>query len=768
MASENEQIANQFLTPGLAPIPKASENESIADEFLGLSQSEITQSVIQQTLRNDFDPENFAPSKLRISLARGDNLEEKRLRLKKVHPEGDVKVFERSLFFPDAPKGKTLLFRESPNSQWKQVEPPGIDLTDVAELIAPSAEAIAGETLAAVLTGGGSIPQTVARQAVGALAGEAVEQAGQSIRGTQAQSLGEIAFEPLKEGAASGIGGFAVSPLVALKNVATGRGALQVGEEGLETVGAAKSLGIDDLLTPGLVSDNPLVQISENQARSILPSVQRRYRDIAVAIDTALRAGAPEQTARKAMRQTVSNLENYGNQQVRKLSVGSTTSSKGGRALQEGIAEYDTVANRVVNDLYDVARKVEEPNFNFSPLTNTAHDLRAGSKGTIDPGIERLLRQAEAIEGPIQLSDGSILTVGEQLRNVRTGAYAKRFVKEGDVADQTTGQASDLYRALNDVLDNPTNANPTFVNAWRSASAAARDRFSTLEKLAVVKVARSQNPAELVDQFGKPRQVENLRVIRDTVDTSKWNQFTDSFRTDLLRKPEALTSKLDSFDQETLDVLIPRAEQSAWRKVATEFDRIAATGAGDLAERQVTNKRFMAKFIESASPRDSVTLIRAARAGDPGMLDSVRASIIDWAWDGVARKTKTSVKIERDILAGRIQRLKDAGLWNALTGDQKLLIRDADTVARAFKTLDDAGTSLRAASIGAGILKLRPGAIVGFLQSGIVSHFYLSPAGRQVLIGTGKPSSRGRFMRVLGGALTQISSVEDISQLEQE
>ncbi|KKK90645.1 hypothetical protein LCGC14_2720940, partial [marine sediment metagenome] len=217
--------------------------------------------VAAEVFRSNFDPDNFASSGIRISLSRGDNLQEKRLRIKKFFPDGDVRVMGKSLM--TGLKKDTLLFRESPQAQWKMVEPSGLDLTDIGELIAPSAESIALETGAALLTGGGSIPATVGRQALGAFAGEAIEQGIQSVRGVQAQSVGEILLEPTIEGVFSAGGGFVVSPFVATGNILGGRGALQIGEEGLETLKAAKRIdpGLADKLTPGLVTDNPALQL---------------------------------------------------------------------------------------------------------------------------------------------------------------------------------------------------------------------------------------------------------------------------------------------------------------------------------------------------------------------------------------------------------------------------------------------------------------------------------------------------------------------------
>ena len=447
-----------------------------------------------EVFQSNFDPDNFASTGIRLSLSRGDNIEEKRLRIKKFFPEGDVQVLkEESLIDLEE---DVLLFRESNQSQWKMVEPPGLDVTDVGEAIAPSAESIALETAAAFLTGGGSIPATVGRQALAAFAGEALEQGVQSVRGVQAQTVGEILLEPTIEGGFSALGGFAVSPFVAIGNIASGRGALQVGEEGLEVIKAAKRIdpGLGKKITPGLVTDNPALQLQERQSAALLPGLQKRYRELVKTLDSAIKGNVDQSAFSKITKRVSESFKNLSDTFIKRIGRKTLPASKGGKALQQGIEEYDLVARKITDGLYDSARKIEEPNFFLGALEGVSQDLRAGAKGTIDPEVEALLKQIDAIDGPIPLSDGGAVSIGDQLRNVRTGAFSTKNVSLGDVASQKTGQANDLFKSINQVLDNPTNPNPAFKAAWKKAAKAAKTRFDTLEQAAVIKVAKAQTP----------------------------------------------------------------------------------------------------------------------------------------------------------------------------------------------------------------------------------------------------------------------------------
>ena len=725
--------------------------------------------VAAETFQANFDPDNFGSTGLRLSLSRGDNLKEKRLRVQKFFPEGDVRVLGKSIV--TGLEEDQIFFRESPQSQWKFVEKPDTtDLTDIGELIAPSAESIAAEGAIALATSGGSIPATVGRQALGAFAGEAVEQGVQSLTGTQAQSAGEILLEPTIEGAFSAAGGFALSPLVAAKNIAGGRGALQIGDEGLEAIKAAKRIDpeLSDKLTPGLLTDNPALQLQERQSAALLPGLQRRYRELVKMLDSAVKGNVEPAAFANITKRVTQSFQTLSNAFVKRIGRKTTPASEGGKALQQGIEEYDLVARRLVDDLYTAARKIEEPEFDILPIQSLAENLRAGVKGTIDPEVDGLLKQIDAIEGPIQLPDGGVVSVGDQLRNVRTGAFSTKNIPPGEVASQKTGQANDLFKAINDALDNPTNPNPAFKAAWKKAASSARTRFETLDKAAVIKVAKSQNPAELVRQFAQPGQVGNLQTIRNTVDASRWKEFTDAFVADVFDDPAQAATKLKAFDQESLDVLLPRSEQGLLKNIGKELGRITDVGVEEVAERQIRNKNFIGEIVEQANPQRTRTIMRAANeTNNKAMRESIRAGVFDWAWDGIVKQGK-KLEINQPLLRTRIEQLRKSGMMQFLPAKDQLLLADAEVVSRAFRRVIDAGTSIQAAEAAKGIGRLESGAIRSFVQAGIISHFYLSSAGRRILIGSGLPNSRGAALRLLGGAIAQTSRTEDISELREQ
>lgn len=726
-----------------------------------------------ESLGSNFDSENFAPAGLRLSIARGDNLEEKRIRVKRKYPDGDIKVMQKSavLGFDE----DTLLWRESSQSQWKMIEPQGFEWADlgmdVAEALAPSAESIAVETGVAAATGGGSIPVTVGRQILGAMAGETIEQVGQYATDKQAQDIGDVGLEIGGEGLWSGIGGFAMSPLAATYNIIRGAGALRVGDEGIEVMRAANELdkkGIGEKLTPGLVTDNPAMQLQEKQSSALLPSFRRRYREMLSALDSAVRSSAPG-NASAAMGEVVKSLDDFSQHFLRQIKIRGTPVGEAGKSLQAGVKAYGEQSKIVVDDLYSAASKIGDPDFDLAPFMTLAGDLRAGAKGTYSKSLDGPITELENIKGPITLPSGKVLSVTDQIRNVRTQLWDLKQVNPGESPTQATGQANDLFKSLTDVLDSPKNADPNFLNAWKAASDAARLRLTTLGQSAVMMVAKSETPYKLAKSLVRPGEVDNILAIRNTVSDKYWTDFVDAAYGEILKDPSKAKGVFESFDKETLDALMPRNEQELFKRVTRELDRIYSVGVDEMARAQVTNRNFVDTLIRKSDPSDALTIMRAANnTNNKGMRESLRAAIVEWAWDGVVEPSKGGLRANEDVLKSRIKQLKKSQIWGILSPEEKRIISNARIVSRAFQSVADAGTSIQAAEAAKGIGRLKSSAIASFLQAGVVSRLYLSDMGRRMLIGNGLPNSNAAMLRVFGGALAQVSQPEDISGMLEE
>jgi hypothetical protein len=226
-----------------------------------------------------------------------------------------------------------------------------------------------------------------------------------------------------------------------------------------------------------------------------------------------------------------------------------------------------------------------------------------------------------------------------------------------------------------------------------------------------------------------------------------------------------------SSDPDTLNVLIPlQGEREAWAKVAKESKRITLVNAEDQALIKVGNEEFINGVLDTATPNTYLTVSRAINeTNDVALRDTWRSGVIRWAWNGVIQFKKNSIKVNRSLLHSRIEQLqrgKGNGFIRLLSKEQRELLNDADKVAAGLEQIADAGTSIRGMEIASNIPKeimtMHPGsATMGFIQSWGVEKLYLSKSGRYMLLGTGKKSSRGEYLRILGAAMTRVG--EDIN-----
>lgn len=736
----------------------------------------------EKILGSDFDAESFAPTDLRFDLSRGDTFEEKELRLKRRFGKGaELREISKSLLLggPDVP---TLVYRENPHEKFRMVNPKGFERGDVVEALGPSFEAIMGEgALAAAgkLLGSGkaSVAKVVLFQAFGAFLGEGAEQAIQSMNDVQLQGLVDQLKEASAEGGLSAAGGFIVSPLVGARNALTGRGILDIGDEGIASLQSAARLsdeiGEEIRLTPGGVGSQPIVARQEAQAATLVTAFRDRYTQIVKQLDAAVEKAKPVDVVHSGtVERTLTRLKEFGQQFVNRLGVRNVSKTAGGKALQQGRKEFDTVSHAVTNRLYQAAEDIAEPAFNLEPLGMVSAGLRAGAKGKLGSNIEVLLKDLEKISGPKTLPDGSVISVTQQLRNVRTSAFdaARNATAPGQIDSVVSGQATSLGVEITRVLDNPINPDPVFKRAYKTASDSSKYRHSVMDADAMIQVGKSQEPSGLL-QYARPGNSEALRLFKNAVDPQVYTRFQHAAQTELLSDFSNLSRRLDAFnaDRETLDLIIPPNQQSAWRSVAKEAERINAVGADKIALRQVGNKEFVRGIVDQGDPNTFFTIARAInQSNDVQLRNSMRSGIIDYAWDGAIKFEKNGLRINRGQVAKAIKELEKSNMLRFLNKGQRAMLEDVDKVAASLERIADAGVSIRAMEISSQLpgdiatLNFTGPAVRGFLQSYGVSKLYLSPLGERFLIGTGKKNSKGRFLRLLGASMTRVVLDEDL------
>ena len=299
------------------------------------------------------------------------------------------------------------------------------------------------------------------------------------------------------------------------------------------------------------------------------------------------------------------------------------------------------------------------------------------------------------------------------------------------------------------------NADPAFQQAYRAASQAAAQRFSNLERSAIIDAAKTETPAQLASRLRGKYQVDNLETLQQIIPERKFQQFKDAVFDDFLAAGENLPNMLKSLDEPTRKMLFDDAAFQALDEAGRTMHSMHRFGVGDILERQVENASVIRELVTAKDTRRTYNLMALA-SKNPALKDSIRAGIMD---DFVSQviHTNDGVNFVSDkAVQSHLDSLRESGLIRFLTPDDMRVIRNIDRVAPFARRTADVGASIQAAEQSAGLLKMRPSAYLALMQYMGVGRFLTSDFGRTVLIGRpgGAEWTQAKMARALTGALT--------------
>lgn len=734
----------------------------------------------------------------------GDTFEEQKLALARLRPDAEM---IQTFSFDD------VLYRNSPDEQFRKLDPGffetlGMAIQDAREFyktrpfgdpgrrvgreveadiadIAGDVPEILGETALLVLTRGRSairptrgVAGDLMALGVGGAVGEAAQQVGQTLGGTQLDTFEQQRMRATGAGIESIIGGTIGAAIGGGINVFRQRGISNVPREAVEAMRAqeriAAASGIEQkALLPSQVSDVPIIKLLGRQSQALVSRIGRYLTEQERRTTRAVRALVDPQARRQFITQTT-NAVNQASRDIMELAMQGAAITKprsfrdAGRALQDGIEKWWRATGRDVDLLYRTARSIEEPRFDASPAIAEAQKLVAGVQaptaaggavraGEIDP---QLFNTAERIA---QLDPGS--------QTVETLRAFRQEIQDLTVAGpmgarQGTAQAVGLRNALNDVLRDVQNNNPAFRNAWKAADDAASRRFKTREQAAIVDITRHQSPTVLARELAKPGRLDDLVIIRQALERKSpehWQRFTESFRADLIKEPGNITARLNAFDQPTLNVLMSREQQVVMRSAGRQIDRLTSTGVQAARRNQTEIRGFFNNVLDTRNTAgiDALFDIMQKRGGkDTPFGRSTRATIID---EAVKRSVVTEQGVDRidfNRLTSVLDDFENRGVLRFLKADEVGFLRDVQKV-QDFSRLgvSGAGTSIQAAEAAASARTLSGAAILTIVENMGVGWWVTSAPGRRVLIGAGRSQPLDmRMIRNIGAATANIVS----------
>lgn len=705
---------------------------------------------------------------VRARVAVGDTREERQAAFNQIYPFGELRPGR------DESGAQFEIYRRDPGEPWRKFDPSILEKFEPIEDIADFASAalpIAGEALTTRGTGG--IVRRTAQTMLGAAGGEATEEMLEVAGEQQRQDIGEVAGQIGQEGLIAGAGSLATEPLGALLNIYRGAGSIALRPGAREAIEAQQRQGLPPIM-PFQAAQDPIVRTMGSQARALTSSMEEfaLKQETAGATrmqELALAAGDPEMLPTR-LRNRVTAARNELDQIMQSPGV---ELEQGGEALQRGLQEYDSLARAEVNDLYARARSIEEPTFNVDDLKQQAQvaldeglivggtqaDRTARPMAPMAGELQSVLNDIVAFDGAprtVELPDGSTVTLSasDQLRALRERLWDLKTVDRGVVARRPEADAGHFYNQLTEVLDSP-DGSPEFLSAWEEATNAASDRFTTWDRSIIRATAKSEDPTNLAYSYARPRQVTNLRTLRQTVPAEEWRTFQAATKTDFLGDLPGLTNRLDEFDQPTLDILFTAREQADLRRIGQSFDRMAATDhLAQMARYQDIGNRV----INAGDGRTVTSLTETIGGPNTPEGRALRAALINNISDAVIDMEQGIPTLNRSGLQSILQKMDQNGSSRFLTDADVEALNDLDKYMDMIKGVPDVGTSLMRASIVKQLREFNVKAAFDIVQAYGVGRLMVTPAGRRILMGSGQERLVFNRLHLLGAASATIAA----------
>lgn len=660
---------------------------------------------------------------LRADMGLSNTFEDRKSKFLSSYPDGDMVEVKD----PSSPHSLVQLFRRNASEPYAKVDADAFEKFEVLNDIADVSPDIATSVLEGVFMGGKKLWQQALIAFGGGAGVEITKDAIDALRGYQSQTVPQILAEAGERGLYNATGAITTAGISGPLNFLRGRGGFSVMKGAGEAMAAAERLGIPRLHA-GQITSSPILRKIAGQSAQTSAFIGNYEKEQSAATVRALTSLRDEDVS-GVLSGDLAKLDDQARTQVIAAVVANpSTLGKGGEAIQRGIAEYDDFSRMAVNKLYGDARNMEAPVFDPAPLQSVAVNLGAKAAalgrelpGGIQDAIGRIMR-FDPNAPSTMLPDGTVIDATSQLRAIRTDLWDMKTVPPGAVLTpeqrETARQAGDLYYAINRVLDDPKNVAPEFRAAWAKASTEAKMRFDTMEKLIIVKAARSETPTQLADRLVNPLQVDNLQLLKGVIPDEQWGLFKDAAMSKLTA-PEnvnGLTKRLQSFDSATLNTLFSKEEQAALRDVGQKIDTFNALDIpGTLAENtrrgNIAYDLLMSKKEGQIDTFIDMLEKNSGPSGTPGMKQQVRAGLVDAL---ISRNTATVggiPTIKWENLSSDLDKLAANGGNRILEPSDMATLRDLRTVGDLMRATSDAGTSMQAASTAAEVGRFSPMAL---------------------------------------------------------
>lgn len=689
---------------------------------------------------------------LRADLSFSSRFDEKKLKFMDAYPEGDmVQVIDPGAL--GRPGGLQILFRRSPNEPYAKIDADAMEKFEFIGDISDISGDVPAMALEALLTRGARLWKQAVGAFLGGTIGEGLKEAIEYFRGYQRESVPEIATRAVQQGLMASAGAITTVGVSGPLNWVRGAPSIAVVPGAQRAQMAAARLGIPRL-TAGQVASSPLWRRVSGQSAATVKNIGDYVREQNGAAARAFRNLRDEDVSR-VLAGDLAKLHDDARQQIVKAAMlsGPTDLSMGGSAIQAGLAEYDDLARTLVNRLYAEARQIETPEFDVSALKASAADIaaRAAALGEkVPPAIQDAMARINEFDAAlpaVTLRDGSIIDATERLKAIRTSLWEMSHSPPGALLTPEQRaierQAGQLYGAVTKVMEDPKNVSPEFRAAWSKAATEAKMRFDTMEKLLVIRAAKSETPAKLAESLGKPHQVDNLRLLKEVLPEQRWDEFRYAVMSDWTEgaKVNGLTKRLQSFDQATLNTMFNRAEIGVMDGIGRNFDKLNALGLPQILERQ-SRRGNIAYEILTGNERSQIETFNKMIGTNVSVRKEVRAGLIDALLSRHIDNVEGVPTIGWKGLNSDLDKMLGNGALRFLTANDVRILRDLKLVGEFLPDASDAGTSIVAATTAGKATKDHTGFILDILRQSSIGRLMTTNTMQRILLGSDRATRR--------------------------
>ena len=764
---------------------------------------------------------------MRWDLGRASTYPEQLAAFKRKYPEGDL-VFKS---FPQDDES-SLAFRKAPTDAWSKVDPGWFEKHDAGEIIGDLVDFVGEdgyEILGEIISsrGAASLPKLAARIAGGNIAGSAVGELEQSLKGIQLEPYDDMAYRiggktALSTGIGAGSELLIRKSLAPIMNTLRGRGLFKQTPEGSLATQSASDLGVRGI--PSIfVTTHPWLEKLGQQSRALVPRIDDYVREARAQNTSIIDSLQQNLGADNWQNALLTNEQAYRTRILRQLEeslgVSGSKVSEVGDRLKTNISDYDKLAKANVDELYTAARGIDEPIFNLSKLRSTARQLLEADKGalrtadvarpgaitdefgrpyqttatvdrgpasreSLDANVRSVLNEIMETEAMAPRVSGDIvITPLDQLNQwaERIGIYTQPGSDQ--ISKLTQSTASKLYSSLRDSLDNPQNINtsPGFSESWKAARTAAHNRFDTLSKVATAR--STMEPISYIRSVYGPQNADKLRNLKNSLTKEGFKDVKQGYMAYLFETKQIknLSQTLKEMTPEFRAELFTRRELQELTRMGEAVDQLNKLNVPGRVRKQTRITGFIDDIMTDPSTANIDKFMSMIKSGGgmegslgrnfrAGLLEHLmNRSMVTVGQGDMAVRTLDSTRLDKELTE-----------WTRLGLDKMLPKKDVDVlynvanVERAYQTGADPGTSIVAGSTVSGLRGIRPiktfFSFMELMGANLLSKFLVSGIGRRVLSGTGQTKQWGTMpgIALTASAITKLVRDEKAQEKREE